>query len=347
MNKYIGTIVGTLAISSMAIAEDTADDQSEAGLTSGQVIIEPEIKEYNDWNHICIKDDAGTNVCQVQHVISNEDGGRVATIEVFKVPINTGFTAGAAVALPLGISLSDGLEFRIEGAPPRRFDFSICVTDGCLSRIGLSELTIQRMIEGATTTISVNVGLASEQQVELDISLNGFAEAFELLTDEVSSIEDQSEVEIAQGEVITEPEIEIFDDWASACLIGETGEKECAIRQVLFNDDGVPLAKIDVFKVDDGELFIAGAEILVPHGVTIENGLEIQVDKSLPRRYEFSTCLRDGCLARVGITESEMEKMRTGQNLNFVFYVGLGGVSEQLIEFSASLKGFTEAFNTL
>lgn len=347
MKKLLGLFISTFLLSSWVQAQESTELQPEDGLGEGLVVITPEVTEFDDWNYVCVKDDDGNDFCQAQHIILNQRGGRMATIEVFRLPEGSSFAAGAAIATPLGVNLSKKIELQIEGAPSRLYDYSICVSDGCLARIGLTQLALERLIAGSQSSIKVFVGLTGEREIKLEFPSNGFAESYAKLEKESVFTEDDLNLNVAEGEIIREPDIEVFDDWSSICFITETGEKECQIRQISLNEFGTPLATINIFKVADNERFPAGAEILVPHGVSVQSGLELQVDGSLPRRYEFSTCLQNGCFSRIGLTESDLERFRSGEELKLVFYVGLSGVSEELVEINSSLNGFMLAYNSL
>ena len=347
MKKLLGIACAAAAAATWALAQDSTEGESGEGLTGGQIVVAPRITQYEDWSHVCVTDDEGEETCQAQHVIRNENGGRVATVEVFNVPEGLGFAAGAAIALPLGVSLRDGIELRIDGAPTRFYEFSICVTDGCLARIGLTELAVRRMNEGALVTLLVRVGVAADREVELELSPAGFPEAYQALAENPETLDETPDIAVAQGEIIAEPEIEVIDDWARACLVGDDGNRQCRIRQIILNDSGGPLATIDLFKVADNENFQAGMEIVLPHGVALEDGIEIQIDSSLPRRYQLSTCLPDGCLARIGIKQEDLGRMKAGSEMKVVFYASFGGPRETQVQFISSLIGFTKAFNSL
>lgn len=347
MKKLMGLVATVATVGSMAMAQDSTDGESGEGLSVGQIVVEPEITKFEDWNYICITNDEDQKSCLAQHVIDSQRGGRVSTIDIFPIAQETGFGAGASIAFPLGVSLSDGLEILIDGTPVQKYNFVICTSEGCIARIGLYSSIIEQMANGADTKLKVMVGLEEKVEAEFEISTNGFAEIIEELMTNAPQIIEQTDDLVATGEAIVEPEIEVFDDWTRACLTDEEGNKLCRIRQILLNESGGPLATVDVFKVSEDERFLAGIEILLPHGVTLEDGLEVQVDGALPRRYEFTTCLRDGCLARIGLSSSELNRMKSGSEMKLVFYAGIGSASERQFDVSSSLIGFTKAFNSL
>ena len=347
MKKLLGLAVIMVCVVSLAQAQESTGENTAEGLTGGQIIIEPEITEFEDWNYICITDDEDQTNCLAQNVVRNDQGGRVSTIDIFPIASETGFATGASIALPLGVSLSDGLEFRVEGTPMRKFDFEVCSSEGCIARIGLSPLVIEKMSAGAETKLTVRAGSQEKVDIEITLSTDGFAEVMEELMTNAPQLVEASAGTVAAGEVITEPEIEVFDDWTRVCITDPNDNRQCRIRQIVLNDSGGPIATVDIFKVSGDERFVAGIEILLPHGVIIENGFELQVDSALPRRYQFTTCLRDGCLVRIGVTGIELDRMKLGSTMTMVFYAGLGGASDQQIDLNSSLIGFTRAFDSL
>ena len=329
-------------------AQDTISGLQEGEqLSSGQLVVDPVVTRFGDWSHVCFDDDAGNTRCQLQHVVLNSDGGRGGIFEIFNVEPETGFTAGAAIVLPLGVSLADGVELHIDGVPSRLFEFAVCINDGCLSRIGLSSLAVQRLSEGAETSITVRVGLEGDNSLEMDISSEGIVEAFALLSQNPERLGESAEIRVAGGEIIQRPDIVEFDDWIRTCVVQPNGSQQCQIRQVILNDNAEPLATVNLFKVVDDDRFVGGAEVIVPHGVSLGDGVELQTDDSLPRRYQFTTCIQLGCYARIGVTSTEIERMKSGIQMTIVFYANVGGLSDQQVKISASLIGFTSAFNSL
>ncbi len=328
-----------------AVAQDSTEQLSVPALSGGQIVVEPEITQYEDWETVCVTNDEGTKSCQLQHAIPNQGGGRVATIEIFNVPPGSGVVASAAIAVPLGVLLSDGLTLNVNDRPIRQYEFAICISDGCLARIGLQEALLNQLQAADNASFSITTGFNNETEIELDLSLAGFAEGFAALQETPFVAEGVPiDLDVAVGVEINEPEVTIFNDWARDCVVGPDDNRRCRLRQQVVSDNGTLLAAMIVFKENQDERFAAGAEILLPHGVSIENGLELQVDDALPRRYQFTTCLADGCLARIGVTQADLDRMKRGARMHVVFFAG---ADRSMQDFYVSLIGFTDAFESL
>ena len=54
-------------------------------------------------------------------------------------------------------------------------------------------------------------------------------------------------------------------DWNERCVTGKPGEKDiCEIQQLIFLNENTPIADISIFKLPDGEIAVAAANVMVP-----------------------------------------------------------------------------------
>ena len=150
---------------------------------------------------------------------------------------------------------------------------------------------------------------------------------------------------LSGGEVVVQPEVTEFTDWTLVCVPDDDGAKACNIRQIVLNAQGEQASFVEVFKVADNPNFSSGAIIVMPLGVSLEDGLELQVDSALPRRYGFQYCAETGCFSRIGFTDNELHRMMRGAVMKMTVYSVFGGPTP--VELQVSLSGFTDAFNSL
>ena len=90
---------------------------------------------------------------------------------------------------------------------------------------------------------------------------------------------------------------------------------------------------------------IAGATIVAPLGTLLTRGVVFAIDDADATQYPFSWCTRPGCFSRFGLTDLLVANMKAGTDVNITLF--LVGDAQQPVAISASLKGFTAAFDAL
>ncbi len=146
-------------------------------------------------------------------------------------------------------------------------------------------------------------------------------------------------VETAQqpAEVIRET----FDDWEIRCA---TATNTCFLYQLLLNNEGTPVAEFSIIKLPLGSEAVAGATIVAPLGTLLTRGVVFAVDGENAAQYPFSWCTQPGCFSRFGMTDLLVANMKSGSTVNITLYA-IGNA--QAVPITASLKGFTAAFDAL
>ena len=77
----------------------------------------------------------------------------------------------------------------------------------------------------------------------------------------------------------------------------------------------------------------------------LDEGIILQVDDSLPRRYRFVVCQNDGCYSRFGLSPNELSTMKGGKGMVMTVYAFNN--PDQAIDLAFSLAGFTAAFERI
>lgn len=92
-----------------------------------------------------------------------------------------------------------------------------------------------------------------------------------------------------------------------------------------------------------GQPIEALAEIVVPLGVYLPNGLGLQVDGGQPRAAPYERCIPDGCVVRAPISSGMLAQMKSGGTA----YLILSSSPAETIRVPISLNGFTAGFASL
>jgi invasion protein IalB len=136
---------------------------------------------------------------------------------------------------------------------------------------------------------------------------------------------------------------EKIGDWELTCLYtGPDQEDPCSMVQVLAGPVGDPLAEVSVLRLPQGSQAVALANVVVPLKTMLPARLKISVDGAPATTYNYYTCDVVGCLARVGLTQAELDAYKKGNKATLTLRPA--EAPDQEINVELSLKGFTAAF---
>lgn len=135
---------------------------------------------------------------------------------------------------------------------------------------------------------------------------------------------------------------ETHGDWEIRCT---TANNSCFLYQLLLNDQGTPVAEFSIIKLPLGSEAVAGATIVAPLGTLLTRGVVFAIDDGDTTQYPFSWCTRPGCFSRFGLTDLMVANMKAGSDVNITLYSV--GNAQKAVAISASLNGFTAAFDAL
>lgn len=137
---------------------------------------------------------------------------------------------------------------------------------------------------------------------------------------------------------------EEFGDWSIRCLFNPDGGDPCQMYQLLSDADGNDVAEFNMFPLPEGGNAAAGANIIAPLGTLLTQGVTMSVDGGAARRYPFTVCNANGCVARVGFTADEVAQFKSG-NAATLIVVPFGN-PDAPVSLNVSLTGFTAAFDS-
>ena len=185
------------ALSGAAMAQETATQEetpntvptSEGDLSLGEDTSVPQVGQayvrevVQDWAIQCVKTETGEDEpCQMYQLLQNEAGNPVAEVSLFKLPQGGQAVAGATVIVPLETALQAQLRIAVDGAQSKRYPYSLCNQIGCFARIGLTNSDLNGFKRGAKAVVTVVPFVAQDQQIQLEMSLNGFTASFDKTT---------------------------------------------------------------------------------------------------------------------------------------------------------------------
>jgi invasion protein IalB len=147
---------------------------------------------------------------------------------------------------------------------------------------------------------------------------------------------------------------EVFNDWELRCITAaEEGQPErCEMFQLLLDEQDNPVA---VFRMSvplvETEDVVAAAIIVTPLETLLTPGIRVRIDDSEPVGIPFTLCEETGCLARIPLSQENVEAFKAGgDTLLDIFALArsdLGEIGGVPVALSASLRGFTAAYDAM
>ncbi|WP_424970034.1 invasion associated locus B family protein [Dinoroseobacter sp. S76] len=140
---------------------------------------------------------------------------------------------------------------------------------------------------------------------------------------------------------------ETLTDWSIRCIRGQGPQSEdsCQLYQLLRDQSDNPVSEFTLLPAPEGSNVGALITVITPLETVLTEGLILAVDgEALPPK-PFVWCNRTGCFSRFGVSALEVDAMKGGA-VATVSIVALARPDAR-VEVSASLRGFTAAFNKL
>jgi invasion protein IalB len=135
-------------------------------------------KKFTNWTVMCEElPRSKQKICNVFQNVTNDKGKVVLQVAMGYSPVSS--DVQALVTLPLGVMLQPGIEFKGGKADTIRVPFSLCVQNGCIAIIKMTDAMIQAMKSGSKG--SIKFAATKKQIIEIPISLSGFTAAFNSL----------------------------------------------------------------------------------------------------------------------------------------------------------------------
>lgn len=139
---------------------------------------------------------------------------------------------------------------------------------------------------------------------------------------------------------------ETFGDWELRCITPQDdAQARCNLYQLLNNSDNAPVAEISLFALPEGGEAVAGANVTAPLETLLTQQLAIRIGENEPRFYPFSYCNAGGCIARIGLTQTDVDLMSAGDTA--VMRLVPAAAPEQEVLLTLSLAGFTAGYEAV
>ena len=136
---------------------------------------------------------------------------------------------------------------------------------------------------------------------------------------------------------------EVIENWAIRCVKAEDpATEECALFQLLTEDNGSPVAELRMVRLPDGGQAKAGVTFVAPLGTLLTEGIIFKLGEGAPRRFEFSWCEQIGCISRFGLAQADIDAFEKGTST----IISLTPVvaRETPLAVTISLDGFADAW---
>lgn len=136
-------------------------------------------------------------------------------------------------------------------------------------------------------------------------------------------------------------------DFQLRCIrdASEPPRENCQLYQLIKNEAGNTVAKFTMVPLPEEAQAAAGATVTTPLGTLLTQPLVIAIDDNPPKAYPFVWCDEEGCSARVGFTDEEVDLLRKGAKAKIMMVAAVDPTKP--VELSMSLIGFTASYGVL
>ncbi|ATG43435.1 Invasion protein B, involved in pathogenesis [Phaeobacter piscinae] len=139
---------------------------------------------------------------------------------------------------------------------------------------------------------------------------------------------------------------ETHGDWDLACVKTEEDSDPCSLLQIMTDASGNPMAEFSMFRIkQEGSQAVAGATVIVPLETLLPAALTISIDGAPGKRYNYSFCNPMGCVAQIGLTETDIAAFKKGKKATLSLRPA--PAPDQVINMDLSLSGFTAGYNVV
>ena len=130
-----------------------------------------------------------------------------------------------------------------------------------------------------------------------------------------------------------------FGDWTLRFLKTKQAQDPCQLVQLMHSPDDSPVAEYNLNPIQSDGLVLAGANVITPLETLLTQQLTIQVDDQNAKIYPFAFCMQMGCVARIGLTQEDLDSYRSGAQAIITMFPAAAPTQPERL--TLSLKGFT------
>lgn len=162
-----------------AFAQDDGDAQPQQQPQANQPLKPSEVKEFGDWTVRCFPVKSATPCEMLELRIAKKSGQRVLGVTLAYVPQRDAHVL--QVAVPLGVSLANGLLINADTWKSPVLKFRRCDQGGCYVETAIGNDVISSL--GRATKAEVDVVSVDSKRFPLIFSLKGFTDAHNALVE--------------------------------------------------------------------------------------------------------------------------------------------------------------------
>jgi invasion protein IalB len=126
------------------------------------------------WRVECSGDGKSLDCRAIQQMINREDKQLVAQLAARALPDKS---AVLLIQLPLGISLAEPVQLKVDNGTAERYPVQTCTNVGCIVSVPLKDPLMAAMRTG--TLLKISIQDTSKRTINIDVPLLGFALAFD------------------------------------------------------------------------------------------------------------------------------------------------------------------------
>lgn len=160
-SRRVLTLVASLVAGLGAMASPVAQDGPVAG-----------------WRVECTSDGKVLDCRAIQQMINRDDKQLVAQLTARIAPETK--APSLTIQLPLGISLTEPVQLKIDNGAVERLPVQTCTNAGCIVTMPLKDPFLASLRNG--TTLKVALQDANKRTINIDVPLLGFSLAFDKAT---------------------------------------------------------------------------------------------------------------------------------------------------------------------
>jgi invasion protein IalB len=126
------------------------------------------------WRVECVGDGKSLDCRAIQQMINRDDKQLIAQLAARMAPDKS---AVLLIQLPLGISLAEPVQLKVDNGAAERYPVQTCTNVGCIVSVPLKDPLMAAMRTG--TLLKISIQDASKRTINIDVPLLGFALAFD------------------------------------------------------------------------------------------------------------------------------------------------------------------------
>ena len=158
---------------------------------------------------------------------------------------------------------------------------------------------------------------------------------------------------IAQTNTSTQDQVELgktykkadYGSWTLRCVRTNSEIDPCELFQILRNSSGSPVVEFTMLDFESNANVVAGANVITPLETLLTSQLIVKIGDEASQSYPFAFCLKMGCVARIGLTETDLKRYKEGESATVIIVPANAPNSPQNL--SLSLSGFTAGYFAL